>query len=127
MFSPVKIKDKFYIDGGVLNNFPIELIKKDCDTLIGVYLNLFENAVNNDLKHFYNVIERAIKIRIAKSDEVKFVDFDVVIAPKNLTQFGLFDKKNIDAIYKIGYDDMNKALLNNTLSIKKQKFSTLQL
>ena len=127
LFSPVKIKDKFYIDGGVLNNFPIELIKKDCDTLIGVYLNLFENAVNNDLKHFYNVIERAIKIRIAKSDEVKFVDFDVVIAPKNLTQFGLFDKKNIDAIYKIGYDDMNKALLNNTLSIKKQKFSTLQL
>jgi NTE family protein len=127
LFSPVKIKDKFYIDGGVLNNFPIELIQKNCDALIGVYLNLLESVANSDLKHFYNVIERAINIRIAKSDEEKFVDFDVVIAPKNLAHYGLFDKKNIDAIYKIGYDTMNRALISNTLNIKKQSFSTLQL
>ncbi|WNH07791.1 patatin-like phospholipase family protein [Thalassobellus suaedae] len=127
LFSPVKIKEKLYIDGGVLNNFPIELIKKDCDTLIGVYLNHFETAVNSNLKHFYNVIERAINIRIAKSDEEKFTDFDIVIAPKNLTQYSLFDKKNIDAIYKIGYDNMNRTLKNNTLIIKKENLSTLQL
>lgn len=127
LFSPVKIKDKLYIDGGVLNNFPIELIKKNCNILIGVYLNLLTTADNSDLKHFYNVIERAINIRIAKSDAVKFVDFDVVIAPKNLAKYGLFNKKNIDAIYKIGYDNMNRALINNTLNIKKQTLSTLQL
>nr|WP_321230212.1 patatin-like phospholipase family protein [uncultured Psychroserpens sp.] len=127
LFSPIKIKGKYYIDGGVLNNFPVELIKNDCDTLIGVYLNLFETASANDLKHFYNVIERAISIRIAKSDEEKFVHFDVVIAPRNLAHFGLFDKKNIDAIFKIGYDNMNKALLNKTLKIEKQRLSKLQL
>ncbi|REE07685.1 NTE family protein [Winogradskyella pacifica] len=127
LFSPVKIKDKLYIDGGVLNNFPLELIRKDCDTLIGVYLNLFKTASISDFKHFYNIIERAINIRIAKSDEKKFIHFDVVIAPKNLTHYGLFDKKNIDAIYKIGYNTMNKTLINNTLNIKKQEPSILQL
>ena len=88
LFSPVKINDKLYIDGGVLNNFPIELIKKNCSTIIGVYLNLFETVANSDLKHFYNVIERAINIRMAKREEEKFVDFDVVIAPKNLVHYG---------------------------------------
>lgn len=126
-FAPIEINNKLYIDGGVLNNFPVELIKKDCDSLIGVYLNLFDSMPNSDLKHFYNVIQRAINIRMTKSAEGKFVEFDVVIAPKNLTHYGLFDKKNIDAIYKIGYDTMNKALVNNTLHIKKQSLSTLQL
>ena len=127
LFSPVIIKEKLYIDGGVLNNFPIELIKKDCDILIGVYLNRFDTATNRDLKRFYNVIERAINIRIAKSDEDKFLDFDLVIAPKNLAHYGLFDKSNIDAMFQIGYDNMNYALINNPLRIKKQRLSTLQL
>ncbi|MDB9755763.1 patatin-like phospholipase family protein [Winogradskyella sp.] len=127
LFSPVKIKDKLYIDGGVLNNFPVELIKKDCDTLIGVYLNFFETATNNELKHFYNVIERAINIRISKSDEKKFDDFNIIIAPKNLAHYGLFDKKNLDMIYKIGYETMNKALSNNTIYTKEQKRLALQL
>lgn len=127
LFSPVKIKDKLYIDGGVLNNFPVELIKKNCNILIGVYLNLLTTADNSNLKHFYNVIERAINIRIAKQDEEKFVEFDIVIAPESLAHYSLFDKKNIDAIYKIGYENMNRALINNHLLIEEQSLSTLQL
>jgi NTE family protein len=127
LFSPVKIKDKLYIDGGVLNNFPAELIKKDCDTLIGVYLNFFKTVTNNELKHFYNVIERAVNISIAKNDENKFDDFNIIIVPKNLAYYGLFDKKNLDTIYKIGYETMNKALTNKPLNTKKQKRLALQL
>lgn len=115
LFSPIKIKDKLYIDGGVLNNFPVELLKKDCKTTIGVYLNLFETVSNSDLKHFYNVIERAIHLRIASSDEQKFSDCDIIIAPKKLSQYGLFEQKSIDAIYEIGYNTMNKALKNKDL------------
>ena len=123
LFSPIKIKNKLFIDGVVLNNFQVELLEKKCDILIGVYLNLFEASANRDLKHFYNVIERAINMRIAKSDEEKFVDFDVVIAPKNLAHYGLFDKKNIDTIYEIGYNSMNKSLISNTIGVRKQIFS----
>lgn len=37
LFSPVKIGDRFIIDGGVTNNYPIEeLMKKDVDFIIGV-------------------------------------------------------------------------------------------
>ena len=90
-----------------------------------MYLNLLETYENSDLKYFYNVIQRAINIRIAKSDEEKFKDCDIVIAPENLAHYGLFDKKNIDTIYKIGYETMNNALINNTLNISKQRLSTL--
>ena len=68
-----------------------------------------------------------INIRIVKSDEEKFVYFDVVITPRKVTHCGLFDKKNMDVIYKIGYDHMHRALLNNTKNINKQRLSTLQL
>jgi NTE family protein len=110
LISPINFNEALYIDGGVLNNFPVDLIKADCDVVIGVYVNLYGSASTKDFKHFYNVIERAININIAKSDEAKFADCDIVIAPKKLTQFGLFDKNNIDEIFEIGYNDMIKAL-----------------
>jgi NTE family protein len=127
LFSPIQINETLYVDGGVLNNFPVDLIKADCNTIIGVYLNLFETFSNTNLKHFHNIIERAISIRIANSDEEKFTDCDIIVAPKNLTHYGLFDKKNIDTMYKIGYDDMTNALKKNVFKPKVQTHSILQL
>ncbi|MBT8394175.1 MAG: patatin-like phospholipase family protein, partial [Bacteroidia bacterium] len=35
LFAPIKINDSYYIDGGTLNNFPVELVSDSCDTIIG--------------------------------------------------------------------------------------------
>ncbi|MFD2552424.1 patatin-like phospholipase family protein [Bizionia sediminis] len=117
LFAPISIGDKLYIDGGVLNNFPVELVKNDCQKTIGIYLNLFESVSNAELKHFYNVVERAIHLRIARSDEKKFTDCDILIAPKKLSRYGIFNQKSVDAIYEIGYKQMKKALKNKDLSL----------
>ncbi|WP_281846744.1 patatin-like phospholipase family protein [Olleya namhaensis] len=121
LFSPIEMKDSLYVDGGVLNNFPVDLLQKECDQIIGVYLNLFETTSKIKLKHFHNIIERAITIGAVKSDLVKFSSCDILIAPKTLSQFALFDKKNIDAIFKIGYDSMVVALKNKKLSKEIEK------
>lgn len=120
VFSPMHINNKLYVDGGVLNNFPVELLTEKCDKIIGVYVNHFGTIKAHDLKHFHNIIERAINVRIAKDDIKKFADCDLVIAPKILNQYGLFDKKNSDAIFKIGYDSMSDAITNMRLKIKKE-------
>ncbi|MBT8269459.1 MAG: patatin-like phospholipase family protein, partial [Bacteroidia bacterium] len=39
VFSPVKIGDSFFIDGGAMNNFPVEALQQQCDNIIGVYAN----------------------------------------------------------------------------------------
>ena len=37
-FSPVRIGESLYCDGGLLDNFPIEPIRKQCDKIIGSFM-----------------------------------------------------------------------------------------
>jgi len=113
IFAPVKIKDSYYIDGGSLNNFPVELLKTTCDKIIGVYVNGFNTISINDLKYSHNVIERAFKLKSVKDDQEKFNDCDLVISTTELNNYGTFDKKYLEDIFKIGYDATIKALVNN--------------
>jgi NTE family protein len=113
VFTPTEINGKFYIDGGTLNNFPVELLKKDCDKIIGIYVNPLKKIKIKDLKHSYTVIERAYKIKVASESMLKFPDCDLVIYPEELISYGTFDMNNIDAIFNLGYTSTKKALKNN--------------
>ena len=113
IFAPVKINDSYYIDGGSLNNFPVELLKITCDKIIGVYVNGFNTISINDLKHSHNVIERAFKLKSVKDDQEKFNDCDLVISTTELNNYGTFEKKYLEDIFKIGYEATKKALVNN--------------
>ena len=92
------MKQGLYVDGGVLNNFPVELLQKDCDQVIGVYLNLYKTKTQAQLKHFHNIIERSSTIGAVQADIQKFSDFDILGAPPALSKFAVFEKKKIDAI-----------------------------
>ena len=117
IFAPVKIKDSYYIDGGVLNNFPIDLLKPTCKKTIGVYVNNLNSITITDLRHSYNVIERAFNIKSRGEDLKKFSNCDLVISPNGLTKYGLFDKKNLNDIYNLGYESTKIALIKeNVLS-----------
>lgn len=37
VFAPVQIGNSYYVDGGALDNFPIDAIKSECDLIIGSY------------------------------------------------------------------------------------------
>jgi len=122
VFSPIKIENSYYIDGGALNNFPVEFLKDDCDIIIGVYVNPFKKIQISDLKHFHNVLERAFKLKSLKEDLLKFEMCDLVICPDELTNYGTFDKKYIDEIYNIGYKDTTKRI--NESSLVKQSYNS---
>lgn len=103
LFAPVKIKNSYYIDGGALNNFPLEPIKRKCNRFIGVYVDGFDILNMKDLKHSHNVVERVFKMKSVVENEPKFKECDIMIAPSELNKFGTFDRKNIDEIVAIGY------------------------
>lgn len=110
MFTPIKIGANYYVDGGVLNNFPTEPLKKDCKKIIGVYVNPLKKIKINDLKHSYTVAERAYKIKSAAESIVKFADCDIVISPKGLAEYNTFDMNGIDKIFELGYSAAKKIL-----------------
>ena len=114
VFAPVKINDSYYVDGGSLNNFPVDLLKIKCDKIIGVYVNGFDAVTINDLKHSHNVVERAFKLKSVIEDKEKFSDCDLLIDPKELSKYGTFDKKHLNTIFEIGYNATKKELAANS-------------
>ena len=122
VFAPVRIGTQYYIDGGTLNNFPVDLIKEHCDHIIGVYVNPFRTIDFDELKHSYNVLERAYQIRSTNNAISKFEDCDVLIIPKGLDNYGTFSIKNMDPLVRSGY----KSALKELSSLSKDQ-SLIQL
>ena len=110
LFTPVSLNGSLYVDGGVLNNFPVELINTVCDQTIGVYVNPLEEVTPQDLSHSYQVANRAYQISLGNKCVLKLKKCDVGIAPKQLTRYGMFNLKAIDTIFDIGYTEACKVL-----------------
>ena len=110
VFTPIKIAGTYYIDGGVLDNFPVEPLKMYCDSIIGIYVNPLKKIKMKHLKHSYNVLERAYKIRSAAESIKKITECDLAIYPEELCNYGTFDMNSIDAIFTLGYE-VTKGLL----------------
>jgi NTE family protein len=104
VFTPIKIGEEYFVDGGTLNNFPVDLIAPQCDKIIGVYVNPFEKLNINDLKYSYNVLERAYRIKTAHDSITKFKDCDILICPKELKKIGTFSMRDFDAVFELGYE-----------------------
>jgi NTE family protein len=114
LFAPVPFTNGYYVDGGTLNNFPVDLIKGFCNQIVGVYVNNpFDKVKITDLKHAHNVLERAYHIMITNDTTLKFDDCDVLIRPERMVDFSMFSFKNIDTIFQLGYESTKKTLQNN--------------
>lgn len=118
VFTPTEIDGEYYVDGGTLNNFPVEPLKVACDKIIGVYVNPLKQVTIKDLKHSYSIVERAYKIKVAAESMIKFTDCDMVVNPQGLIKYGTFNMTNIDAIFNLGYTATKKILLENKVSFK---------
>ncbi|MDX1315222.1 MAG: patatin-like phospholipase family protein [Eudoraea sp.] len=119
VFTPVRIGDDYFIDGGVLNNFPVDLISGKCKKVIGVYVNPFERKGYKDFKHSLSILERAYQIRASRDSLSKFEDCTLVISPQGLKRFGTFDLNNLETIYQLGYESALRTLDANRELIEK--------
>ena len=116
LFAPVEINKGYYVDGGTLNNFPVDLIKKHCDQIVGVYVNPFNHVSIKELNHVNKVLERAYHVMVANETTKKFKDCDILIRPANMDRFGMFTLKNLDIILDLGYNATMNALKNSDLA-----------
>ena len=110
VLSPIEIDGSYYADGGIINNFPVELVKGKCQKTIGVFANPLPSIQPDELSSSMAVLERAFKIGMASMSIPKFEDCDILVAPEELSQFTTFNKDHIGEAYKIGYTHTQKAL-----------------
>ncbi len=102
IFTPVEINGKTYIDGGVMNNFPTDLLT-DCDFIIGSYANKVDELGDKKLKRSFDVASRAFCINQFSKDSTQFKACDILIMPSHLQDFGMFSFKELEKIFEMGY------------------------
>ena len=101
LFHPVKYNETLYVDGGVMNNFPIEPLLNQCDIIIGSYVNSIKKEV--DKVNMNNILDRCFHLAMKSSVEQKTHSCDVYFEPPNMSQYSLYNLKNADEIFEYSY------------------------
>jgi NTE family protein len=111
IFSPVKIEGKAYIDGGVINNLPLEPLDKSKYKIIGV--NILPVERNMPVGSAKDILLKCLLISIGEKSALKEHLFDVLIKPRRISSFSGFNLKAAKELYDLGYksaiDSLEKA------------------
>ncbi len=108
MFQPMTIEGITYVDGGILNNLPLEPIENDCELLIGVNINPIVPLDTFD--GMMSVADRTIHMMLHELNKHKIPQFDIYIVPQALHKYSLFDMSKAAEMMKIGYDEAKRVL-----------------
>jgi len=111
LFKPIIINGHMFVDGGILNNFPVEPLVGNCDLIIGVTCNHL--APVTEIHSFGQMVDRAAMLATNSGLDAHKRLCDVVIEPHGLGTYGIFDTSYAEYIYMIGYEEGLKALEGN--------------
>lgn len=102
LFSPVEINGFQYVDGGVLNNLPIEPLQGKCKKIITQNINPINQT--SKLKNLIQVATRTFHIGVHSRLEKAKKLSDLYIEPGNLDMYDLLKSSHADKIFEIGYE-----------------------
>lgn len=101
IFEPIRFNNQLLIDGGVINNLPIEPLQATCDFLIGV--NVVPMEGNIKIKSAKDILMKSLYISISKSSTEKLNLCDMAIEPKELIKFDGLSISKAKEIFDVGY------------------------
>ena len=120
VFSPVKIGDKVLVDGGLVNNFPADVLRDmGADIIIGIEVTSNKEVSSEDLNSLPQVFSRLL----TNSTSAKRVEnralCDVHIVP-DISGYGMlsFNSEAIDDLVNRGYQRAKK-FQGQLMSIKR--------
>lgn len=102
IFDPIAIDGVRYIDGGILNNLPVEPLQTDCNFIIGSHCNPVDP--NFKVKHVKALLERTLLLAIRNNTLARKKHCHLFIEPPALEKFIGSDFEKAHEIYQIGYD-----------------------
>ncbi|MBL7923930.1 MAG: patatin-like phospholipase family protein [Bacteroidia bacterium] len=106
LFRPVKFQGMLLVDGGVLNNLPVEPLRKYTAPIIGVHVNPVGEITAPSTT--WGVLERTFHLGVFSNTVYREAFCDFLIEPADLKQTKVFDYKKAREIYKAGYNHVKK-------------------
>jgi NTE family protein len=102
IFNPVQLNGELYVDGGITDNLPSRPLREKCNFVIGSSCNFVSDDFN--VKNFRSVIERSLLIAIGGNAVIGKEFCDVLIEPPGLANASVFDVRNAQNLFNIGYE-----------------------
>ena len=102
VFEPVEFDSKFLLDGGILNNLPVEPLVGKCDKLIGIYVNNMSKETES--LSMKNLPDRTFHLAIQERELAKKDKCQLFIEPANMGRFGMFETNQAQDIYNYAYE-----------------------
>lgn len=102
VFEPVKLNGESYIDGGILNNLPVEPLIGNCEVIIGCNCNpVSQNFVPTTMK---SLVERSLLMAIGVNTYLQREKCSLFLEPERLHNTGVMDFSKATEFFKIGYE-----------------------
>lgn len=120
IFSPVVIDGVHYVDGGLFHNFPVSIIREECDKVIGV--NVSPLVPQKYKQTLYHIAERSYHYMFRANTLEDREMCDVLIEAEEFGLYKTFDLENVELISNIGYEAAVRAF---QVVIQENKYETL--
>lgn len=117
LFKPVVLNNQTYVDGGVMDNFPVKPLEKQADKIIGVHVN--PTAEEKEVKGLIKIAERSFHLSVNRNIEEMIQSCDLFIQPEKVKKFGLMNVSEGRKIFEAGYEGAMKVL--NKTNVNKFK------
>jgi len=109
IFEPQIIDGNTYVDGGLLNNLPVDCIRDQCRILIGVHVN--HNGPEEKISGIKAIAERTFRLAMSQNVRDSLGKCDFIIDPPETRKYNTFDFKKADEIFRIGFEETERRIL----------------
>jgi NTE family protein len=109
LFQPVERNGALLVDGGLMNNFPIDPLLDLPDPITGVHVNPLLSGDITKL-NVPRALDRAFHMALSHDVKVKAQRCTWFLEPSELAHYGMFDFENAEEIAAIGYRYAKKKL-----------------
>lgn len=101
LYEPIAHEDTFLVDGGVLNNFPVEPLLGHTERILGIHVNSLSKKPEE--LHFKDMLDRSFHFALSTSVNSKKHHCDLFLEPPDMSRFGMFDLRSAKRIYEFSY------------------------
>lgn len=108
IFPAVDINGSQYLDGGLLNNLPVEPFVGGDYPIIGVHVNPV--ASHGRYRFNFQIIERTIELAINKNIRPRQKECNLYLEPPEMKKFTSYDFAKAEEMFRIGYVYAKKPL-----------------
>lgn len=102
LFSPVKIDGQLYVDGGLVDNIPVEPIKDDCEQIISV--NITPLKPRKSLRNLIQIASRTFYMGVNANMTGVHNYSSLYIEPEGIDKYDILSLSHANELFEVGYN-----------------------